>query len=196
MGKIVEVDEEELLRDRTLRGVLNKMLSNPKAKLLVQQAHKLVDPQAITPELDQTNGAASAVDEVKGEVASLRAQLATEKTEREQAEKLLQLGDKIERGLNKLRSKGVTEEGIAGVRKIMDDEGITNPDIAWDHFEKLHPPQNPVSNSGSGAWNFMDMQTDSSDDLKRLVETKGENVPLLDKMARDALNDVRGQSRR
>lgn len=196
MGRLVEVDEEELLRDRTLRGVLNKMLANPEAKLRLQQAHRMVDPQAVAPELDALERGKSANDEVLKEVNSLKEQLAKEKADREQQLKLTQLNDKIEQGLLALRRQGVTEEGIAGVQKIMDEEGILNPEIAWAAFEKRHPPQNPVNPSGSGAWNFMEMQSDTSDDLKKLVESRGESVPLIDKLAQAALNEIRGQSRR
>ncbi len=78
----------------------------------------------------------------------------------------------------------------------MEDKGILDADIAAAYFEKQHPPQAPVTPGGSGAWNFMDMPADGDADLKKLVETKGESEQLIQKMAIDALNDVRGASRR
>ena len=90
----------------------------------------------------------------------------------------------------------LTAAGEESVRKLMEEKGITDPEIAWAYHQRLHPPQSPIQNSGSGAWNFLEPPADDQVDLKRLIETKGESIPLIDKMARDALADIRGQQRR
>ena len=53
MPKTLEVDEAEWLGSQRLRDTLVKVANHPKAKLLLQEAHKLVDPAAITPDLDR-----------------------------------------------------------------------------------------------------------------------------------------------
>lgn len=197
MAKTIEVDEEQFLNDQKLRQTVSKIMANPKAAKLVEQAYKEVDPKAPTPRLDAEAVQNETVDTDKKSLAELQKQIADDNAESEKNAKLTALNNKVESGLSKLRREGWTEEGIKGVQAIMDEHGILDPEIAASHFEKLHPPQAPVTPGGSGAWDFMSMPADGADeDLKKLIETKGESGPLLDKMARDALNEVRGQSRR
>lgn len=192
----VEIDEEEVRANQALRATVGAILSNPKAKLLVQQAQKLVNPNAVTPELDQQRVVAEPVDEIRKEIATLRKEREDEKAEREQREKLAALNGNIETGIAALKREGWTEEGIKGVRDLMDKHGILDVEIAAAAFEKKHPPAAPASPSGSGAWNFLEMEGDGDADLKKLIETKGESNVLLDKMIRDSLNETRGASRR
>ncbi len=191
---VVEIDEEEVRRSAMLRATMAKMLSKPEAKALVEQAYKMVDPNAQTPELDARRMVQDTVSKTQTELDALKKQLADEKAEREQTQRLSQFENRVENGFLKLRQQGVTAEGIAGVKKIMEDEGIANPEIAWAHFEKLHPPQTPVASTGS--WNFLEPQADTSADLKKLIETRGESSSVVDKLAFEALNEVRGMSRR
>lgn len=193
---VTEIDEVELMNLRRLQGTAAKILSNPKAKKLLEQAHKLVDPNAITPSLDQEREIQEPVSKALEEVAALKKQLEDEKAERAKTEKLTAIQSKIDQGKMQLRKEGWTDEGIAGVEKLMDEKGLLDPLDAAAIFEKLHPPQQPVNPSGSGAWNFLDGVQDGEADLKKLIETKGESSPLLDKMSREALAEVRGQSRR
>ncbi len=196
MAKAVEIDEEELLSLRKLKGTIGTILANPKGKLLVQQAHKLVDPKAVTPELDQVEVVNEPVNELRQELAALKADREEEKRQREHDAKIAALSTTIDSGIARLKQQGWTEEGIAGVRKIMDENGITNPEIAANHYEKLHPPQMPATPSGTGAWNFLEQPEDGEDVfLKGLLETKGESNLLLDKKIRDTLQDIRGARR-
>lgn len=191
----VEIDEEEVRANRVLRGVVSKILSNPKAKLLVQQAQKMVDPGAVTPELDQQGAIAEPVAAMQKRLDDMEKELKTRDAEAEKNAKLASIGTNIEAGKAKLRREGWTDEGIAGVEKIMDEKGILDPEIAAAYFEKQHPPQNVAAPSGTGAWNFLEQPTDGAADLKALIENKGEGL-VVDKLAREALNEVRGQSRR
>lgn len=188
----VEVDEEQVRRDAALRTTISNMLKNPRAKLLMEQAHKEVDPNASTPELDTLKLVHESTQSVREEIAALKKERETDKQEREQAAKLDALNKKVESGFAKLRQQGVTQAGIDGVRKLMDEEGILNPEIAWAHFERLNPPQAPVQQT-TGGWDFLSMPAEGGDDLKKLVETKGENDRLVDKMAFEALKDIRGR---
>lgn len=191
-----EIDEVELRGLHKLKQTVQTIIANPAAKKLVEQAHKMVDPNALTPALDQEKVINEPINAALARMAELQKTIEDERAERAKADKLNAVGSKIDTGLAKLRSEGWTEEGITGVRKLMDDNGIIDPEIAASHFEKLHPPQLPSNPSGTGAWNFMEQVSDGEADLKKLIETKGESQIHLDKMARDALNEVRGQSRR
>ena len=191
----IEVDEEQVRRDSALRATMAKMLGNPKAKALVEEAYKVVDPNAPTPQLDAQRMVHDAVSKTQSEVEALKKQIADDKAAAEQASRMSAFENKVEQGFARLRAQGVTKEGIEGVRKIMEDEGIANPEIAWSHFERLHPPQSPVMAS-TGSWNFIEAPADGTKaDLKRLVETKGESVSVVDKLAFEALNEVRGLRR-
>lgn len=188
----VEIDEEELRRSTALRTTIANMLKHPRAKLLLEQAHKEVDPNANTPELDTIKLVHDGVSATREEIAALKKQLDDDKTERESASKIAQLNARVESGFAKLRQQGVTEAGIEGVKKLMEEEGLLNPEVAWSHFEKLHPPQAPVQQT-TGGWDFLSMPAEGNDDLKQLLSTKGENDRIVDKMAFEALNQVRGQ---
>ena len=191
----IEVDEEEVRVSRTLRQTLSKVLANPKAKLLMQQAHKMVDATAITPELDQAALVTEPVLEMQKRLDDMEKTRKEEKAEAEKNAKLNAITGSIEAGKARLRRDGWTDEGIAGVEKIMDEKGILDPEIAAAYFEKLHPPQQIAASSGSGSWNFMEQSEQDGADIKKLIEVKGEGL-VVDKMARDALNEIRGQSRR
>lgn len=197
MGRVVEVDEEQLLSDQKLRATVGRLMANPKAKLLIQEAAKVVDPTANTPELDAVRAAGEKLDPVSKELSELRKEMAEEKANREARERLQALNAQHEAGFSRLRQQGWTDKGIEEVRKIMEEKGILDHDIAAAYHEKLHPPQNLVTPNGSGGWNFMDqVSADTDADLKKLIETKGDSIPLIDKMARDALTEHRNQSRR
>ena len=191
----VEVDEEQVRRDAALRTTVQKILSNPQAKLLVQQAHKMVDATAVTPELDQQTQISAPLETVNKQLSELQKQIEADKAARADEKKLLELQKTVDAGFAKLRQQRWTDDGIAAVKKIMEEKGLLDPLDAAAIFERDHPPQNPVQQQGSGAWNFMEVPSDDAD-FKRLIETKGESEPLINKMAHDALNEVRGTPRR
>lgn len=194
--KTIEVDEEQLLQDVRLRNVLAKAMAHPEAKVLLQRAHKLVDANAITPDLDDKGNAKDPLQPALDRVAALEAKLTTDAAEREKKERLDALQASIAAGLRTLRQEGWTEDGIKAVEKIMEEKGLIDPSIAAAYYEKQHPPQELMTPGSTGAWNFMELQNDTSEDLKKLIETKGESTPLLDKMAYDALKEVRGEVQR
>lgn len=196
MPKIVEVDEDELAALRRVTTVVNTVMKNPKAAALTEQALKLVHPDAKTPHLDALNERNAPLDEVRKEFAEFKKEQLTKEEKREQDENLRALTTSVEEGYGRLRRAGWTDVGIEGVKKTMEERGIIDVDIAAAYYEKQHPPQAPLTPGGSGAWNFMEMPDSTDADLKKLVETRGESVALIDKMASDALNEVRGQSRR
>lgn len=203
MAKMVEVDEEELRSNRELRQVVSKIYADPKARLLVQEATKMIDPNARTPELDAVRSRNEVVEPVTKELAELKKQLADEKAAAENDRKLAALTAKIESGFDKLRREHrLTDEGVTAVRKLMDEEGITNPEIAWAALERQHPPQDLVSPNGpgSGSWNFLETPSGDADaDIKKLIESRGDGPGadlITGKLARDALNEMRNQPRR
>lgn len=196
MPRMIEVDEDEYRRDVKLRQTVATILANPKAKRVLQEAHKMADPAAITPELDADKALAEREGGIRKEFDDYRKEQADKEAKREQDDKMAALNARYEGGRAKLRGNKWTEDGIKAVEKIMEEQGILDHEIAAAYFEKQNPPQAPSMPGGTGAWNFLEMPTDTDADLKRLVETKGENNVLLDKMAQSALAEIRGVSRR
>lgn len=196
MPKIVEIDEDELGRLRTLQRTLGTIVAHPEARKMVQKAHKLVDPNVAIPEIDAESSSDKRFAEVSKKLGEMEKQLADEKVEKENKTKLDAVNNQITTGISKLRRDGWTDEGIKGVEKIMEEKGILDPEIAAAYFEKMHPPSAPATPAGGPAWNFMDLPTEGEDDLKKLVESRGESDPALRKLIQTGLDEVRGPSRR
>jgi K+/H+ antiporter YhaU regulatory subunit KhtT len=195
-GRVLEVTEEAWNRALQIEGALAKIVNNSQAKLLLQKAHKLADPTAITPELDRENAENDRVAGIKKEFDEYKAEQAKREAEAEQQRKITELSQKIDAGLSDLKSRHrLTDEGVAAVRKIMDEEGIINPATAYAALEKRHPPQDLLTPRGNTSWNFMaiDDADTGAGYAKKLIETKGQNDLVLDREVFAALNDVRAR---
>lgn len=192
----VEIDENELVQLRRLQGVAQKITANPEAKKLLEKAYKTVEPNAQTPTLDQEKLIQEPLSEANKRIQALEEQVRKDKEDRENQSKLAQLNDQVEKGFSKLRADGWQEDGIKKVDELMKEKGILDPLIAAAYVEKSMPRPEPVTPSGSGSWSFIDGVQDGEADLKKLIDSKGQSEPLADKMARDALNEFRGATRR
>ncbi len=194
-----DIDEAELTQLRNLRTQVGALLKNPAAKRTLAKAVKLVNPD------DPLAKEADAVDPIDQRFADMEKELAAEKKAREAAEakrdqdvRFAQLAETRTRGIAHLRQvERYTDDGVKAVEKLMEEKGILDPLDAAAIYEKQHPPQMPiVPSSGSGGWNFMAPPAETETDLKQLIETKGENIPLVDRMAWGAIQEVRGASPR
>lgn len=192
----VEIDETELRRHHQLAGVVNTILAHPKAKLLVQQAHKMVDATARTPELDQVQVVNEPLTAMNEKIDTFIAETKKERQDREANERINSLKLQHSQGIAQLRREGWTDEGIAAVETLMQEKGLLDPLDAAAIHEKHHPPQAPATPSGSGAWNFAEGVTDDQADLKKLLDSKGGNDLVVENMAKNILNEVRQASRR
>lgn len=188
----IEIDEAEWNKIQGTMGVLKSIAANPKAAKLVEQAHKMVDPNAPTPKLEADAPLTEALENVNKTLAELRKEREDEKASRETQQKLDALRAQQDASWAKLR--GLTDEGRKKVQEIMDNKGILLPEDAYLIFERDNPPPPPVMPGGTGPWNFMEPTAEDGQDIKKLIESKGENAPLLDKMIREGLAEVRGQS--
>jgi hypothetical protein len=197
MGKTVEVDEVDLQRSVKAREFVETIWNNPKARRKLLEAQKEVKPDdPMVKELDRPDPIEDRFAALTKQNDELRKEIADDKAKREQDDKLSQLKRQRADGIAQLRRDRWTDEGIKGVEAIMEEKGILDPLDAAAIFEKAHPPQDPILPGGSGSWNFLEPAPAESDDLKKLIETKGENNFLLDKMAREALMEVRGPTQR
>jgi len=194
---LVEIDETELQQSTSARRFLETLMRNPKARRKVLEAQKEVKPDdPMLKELEQPDPVEELRASYSKELSELKKELAEKEAKREQDEKLSSLKRIEDDGIAKLKSEGWTEDGIKSVKEIMDKKGIMDPLDAAAIYEKAHPPATPVMPNQYGGWNFAEMPKDDNDDLKKLIESRGESNQLIDKIAGDALRDVRGQSRR
>lgn len=187
----IEVDEDEYQRLQRVQTTLRSIATNDKAKVLLQQAHKIVDPSAVTPDLDRQREINEPLEALKKEFEDYKTKAAEERAEREKKEKLDDLSRRYEAGKADLRRQNWTEEGIKKLEDFMNEKGIIDFDVAVPAFEKKFPPPPPATPS-SGRWDFTDIPTDQADEnIKKLLESRGANESLADKMAHDALREFR-----
>ncbi|MDE2099010.1 MAG: hypothetical protein KGL39_17280 [Patescibacteria group bacterium] len=193
-----ELTEVEIQRLRRQDQTVQALMANPKAKKKIFEAYKEVNPQATIPELDIEEAAAKPVKELQAQFSELQKKLDEDKAEREREAKLATLTGQVETGMAKLRRAGWTDDGLAEVRKLMDERGIIDPEIAAAFYEKQHPPQMPATPSGIGGWNFMEPPADDDAYVKALTKDKSaaDNESLVMQEARKTLNEFRGAQQR
>ena len=194
----VEIDEVELLRLRKQDQTVQHIWGNPKARRKIQEAVKEADPNMRIPELEIEEAAKAPVLALEKTVADLQKQIADDKAEREKNDKLNALNTSVEGGFGKLRKAGWTDDGLVEVKKLMEERGIIDPEIAAAYYEKQHPPQVPATPSGVGAWNFTGAADDTDAYSKALMASKNaaENDSLVMREAGKALQEIRGAGRR
>ena len=108
--------------------------------------------------------------------------------DKEEAEKKAQLETRVERmvreGREKLRASGYTDEGIASVEKLMEDEGLANYDHALAVYERKHPAKEEMVSpmDYSKSWDIA-APAESDDDHKLLLQNP-------DAFAKKKVNEV------
>jgi hypothetical protein len=198
----VEVDELQLQQSNNLRKTVEGWLKHPKAKRKILEAQKLVDPKADIPELDEPDPIEEVRKATSDEIAALKKQIADDAATRETNARIQQLTALKDAGLKKLREQRYIDDGIKAVEKIMEEKGILDPLDAAAIFERDHPPQAPVQQSGSGGWNFGELpsSTDDADDkyIDSLLKAgkNGISDGALSQRISNTINEVRGAGRR
>jgi hypothetical protein len=192
---IGEIDEEDLRASVKLRNTVGAWMKNPRARRKMLEAHKEFDPKADIPELDQPDPLEQKVAPLTADIAALRKELADAKEAAERERSLGALKRSIEDGFERLRrTEGLTAQGEEAINKLMEEKGITDPEIAYSHFIRMHPPQALATSGSSGLFGLLEPQPDTETDIKALVASRGESSPVVDKMIRDALTEFRGQT--
>jgi hypothetical protein len=200
MAKI-EVDEAEYNRMAALTAVASKIVADPKARRKLEEAHKLVDPNAATPALDAEKNQLEPVNALKTELTEQIAALKKEREDEKREQLLASISGKQEAAFSRLKSQHkYTDEGIAAVRKLMEDKGLLDVDDAVAIFERSNPPQVPTTPSGmtGQAWNFTDHSADSDKDIAALIANKGDGAAAdaaAMRMVNATLSELRGSHR-
>lgn len=200
MPKLIEVDEEEYARTSRVYNTLSKIAKNPAAARLLEQAHKVADPNVPTPILDADKVATEPLTKLQKDFDEFRAKVEKEKTDSEASTRQAQFDAQWKSGQEKLRSRGYTPEAIEKFEKQMADAGVTDHVLFVDAWERRNPepPPAPPSSGIGGSWNFAELpEGDAPGDkfVKDLIATKGQQDYVADRAAMSALNEFRQQTR-
>lgn len=188
-----EIDEAEYNQLVALRGAASKIVANPQARKLLEQAQKLTDPNAATPTLDEEAARLAPVTALKSELSEEIAALRKDREDEKRERTLASISDRQNKAFAQLRKDGYLDEGIEKIKKMMEDKGLLDVEDAVAIFERNNPPQVPVTPGGIGSWGFTDMSGEADKSIQDLISSKGQSEQVADRMARDALNDFRGQ---
>lgn len=195
----VEVDEAEYNRMLALQQVAGKIVNNPAARRRLEEAHKLVDPNAPTPTLDADRTHNEPLNALKTEMQAKLDAMQKERDDEKRDGTLRSIAQKQERDFARLKTEHhYTDEGVEAVRKLMEAKGLLDVDDGVAVFERAHPPQMPATPGGGltgSHWGFVDNNDASDENIKSLIATKGENDYLADRMAQQALADFRAGKR-
>lgn len=195
--KTIEVDEAQYLAQQQTVQALSQIVANPKAKKLLLEAQKVVNPNITIPQDYQ--------DEVRTEFeaklkkqsdefeAFKKAQEEKEAKDKEEAAKRAFV-DNWESAKGRLRGQGYQDEGIAAIEKLAQERGIPDLEAAAALFDRLNPPATPIqSGRGYGSMNLFEPPEDKSqaEQMKKLLESRGEDESTLNQMISSALRDHR-----
>lgn len=205
----VEVEESEFLATKATIDAVTGMLANPAARRLLLQARKTAAPNAPIPELDIQAPVGAALNEFQNQIAAERKALADQRA----AEKAERDAEKAERAAEKeraeqarmiadfeanwtrqkasLRDQGWRDEGIEEIVKHAESRGIADLEIAAAHWEKLHPPPEPVTPNGSGSWGFMENNPAEDKFVQAMIASRGEDEGALQAEINASLRDFR-----
>ena len=199
----VEVDELQIQQSNKLRATVEGWMKNPKARRKVLEAQKLVDPKADIPELDEPDPIEEVRKASADEIAALKKEIAEDKANRERDARIQQLQSLRDNGIAKLRGEHrYTDDGIKAVEAIMETKGILDPLDAAAIFERDHPPQAPVQQTGTGGWNFAQAPESTADADDKFVDQllKGGKNDVSDgvlmQRVHQTINDTRQSARR
>ena len=195
----IEVDEGDYNRMLALQSVASKIVSNPAARRRLEEAHKLVDPNASTPFLDQERLANEPLNTMKGELSAEIAALKKERDDEKREQTLASIADKQAKAFARLKNEHrYTDEGVEAVRKLMETKGLLDVDDAVAIFERANPPAVPATPGGGmtgTSWGFADVNDKSDELIKQLIASKGENDYVTNQMTTAALQDFRAGKR-
>lgn len=179
--------------------VLDALGANPKTRRRTLEMLKEINPALSIPEID---AAAPVLDEVKkanDRVAALEKQIQDDKETRAKEDRERSTTGKIEEGRAALRKKGYTDEGIAAVEKLMQDEGIIHYEAAASLLASRTPPEEAVTPTHYGR--DMPMVDDQSpNELREAMKLpRGQALKAVDRWSqneiRKGLAELRGHTR-
>lgn len=186
---LVEIDETELINYRNITGAVQKMLANPQTRSKILEAQKIINPNAVIPELDAQKPAMEAVGKAEARMAALEKKYEDDKAAAAHDKTMADLTSKWEAGRVKAKRAGYTAEGLEQLEAFMETNGVASHEIAMPAFERINPKAEAVDSTGSNRFDpFQTMKSDG-DDMKLLLD--GDDQHFLNKRIKETLTGVR-----
>ncbi len=190
----VEIDETELVKLQNVAAVVNRMLANPESRRKILEAHKAVNPNAVVPELDAAKPLNDAIGAISAEVKEFKKAIEDKETARETAANKAAFEGKWLMGRKAALDTGYTEDGIKKLEEFMVEHGIADHKIAMPSFEREHPLPAAVTSSNQGFDAFQAI-ANTNEEMKRLMETQGQDPSAVRNLISKTLTDVRSGGR-
>jgi hypothetical protein len=191
---ILEIDENEYNRLKGVADLAAAIHANPEGRKLLEQAHRTVNPKAPAPTLENESRMAEPIQALQKQLSDV-ASMVKDRFDKDETDKKL---DAIKRQQDEafdrlVNNSGYRPEGIEAVKKIMTEKGILDVEVAASYFERISPPQAPVTPTGSNAVNFIEAFTAPESDkaLQELLQSQGNSETALNKLIAESLNDAR-----
>lgn len=188
----IEVDEVEYANQQRLTQLYAKMMADPKAREQLTRAAKLVNPQAVTPELDAKDEVLARLAESDAKREALEARIVADQAEREQEKQLAAFTQTWEQKRGALRKMGYLDDGIAKIEEFAQERGLADLEAAEALFAKQNPPQQVAQSSGFAPFDSFNPSERDNENFKKLIANGGQDDPLLEnQMIREVLDDYR-----
>lgn len=195
MAKI-EVEETDFLASQQLTKLFSDMLSDKEARDMVLKAKKKIRPNEPVPELDAAKPVYDEISKIRQELADDRRAREEEKSKAESEAKIRDFTANWNGQKSRLKNEGWFDEDLDKVEKLAQDRGIPDFEAAAALYARLNPPPAPADPTYSGFDILSAPDEGDQDDMKKLIESRGESTAALDSLIGKALKDVRGQNRR
>lgn len=186
----IEVEEADLAASQGVVAVVNQIMKNPKARTMLLRARKEADPSVSIPELDAADPINNAVEDVRKELAALRAEREADKLKVEEDAKIRAFTAKWDEQADQLRREGWRMDGLEKIREFAMTNQIPNLIHAAAAWERENPAPDPATQS-SGMWSMFDAPGEKDTFVEDMMKTKGESNARLDQEIQKVLAEVR-----
>lgn len=195
---VKEVDESELLQMQGVVATLRKINADPKARRLLEQAQKAINPEMTTPG-DYQDEVLKKFDELKADLDKREADRAKKDQERDDEAKKKTFLDAWQKQQASVRENypWLNDEGVKAIETLAQERGIPDFEAAAALWVRDHPAPTPANPSGISTMNLFDVPT-PEDDRAKFMDTlmqspNGENARTEDSYIRQILAEERGQ---
>lgn len=188
----IEVDEGEFQRSNNALKMFNEMWSNKESQEYLLRARKVLHPDdPAVKNIDKPDPRDEQIKTLRDEFAADKKAREDADAERTKNEQISRLKNSWDSEIAELRRNGWQEEGIKQLEKIRDEKGLLNARDCATLFERDHPPPAPIAASGN-SWNYADPAVaDADENIKKLMESKGDSEAVTNKMINETLHEFR-----
>lgn len=188
-----ELTETEVMNLRGIAGAVDRMLKNPESRKRLLEAQKIINPNAVIPELDATRPLNDAISGMNKKMDDLANSIAKDKQDRSDMEARARMQSQWEAGRATANRAGYTKEGLEALENFMVEKGIADHEVAMPAFERINPPSAPISASKSGFDLLQQSVSDATEEMKKLIESRGQDRGAVNSLVAKTLSEVRGR---